>query len=69
MTGLFIGLRLVVAVIWIAAAFAGLRRWGRKAALWVLLSLPVALALVAALPYAVLYWLCTRPPGCLSAGL
>jgi len=69
MIGLFIGLRVAVAGLWLALAFTGWRRWRRKAVLWVVLSFPLALALAAVLPDLVLYWICTRPPGCMSAGM
>jgi len=69
MVGLFIALRVVVAGLWLVLAVAAWRRWRRKAVLWVLLSLPFALGLATILPDLILYWMCTRPPGCMSAGI
>ena len=57
-----------LALTWLAAILAALRRWGRKALVWTALSVPLTVALATLASWGLLFWLCTRPPGCLSAG-
>ena len=59
----------LVFLAWLAAVLGTWRRWGRRAVLWIGLSVPAVLLAMSFGSFALVLWLCSQPPGCFSAGL
>lgn len=58
---------LALALLWAGFAWLAIRKWGRKAVIWVALSIPLMIPLAAALSMVVIIAICTHAAnGCIG---